>query len=82
MLLQCRSEHTLPVTSIHVGAGQANALAVTCSLDRSCKIWSLAQGKACHGDSGPYVVHILLAIAGLVMLAAWLWYTASAGVQS
>lgn len=42
----CRSEHTLPVTSIHVGLGQANAIAVTASLDRSCKIWSLAQGKA------------------------------------
>ena len=43
--MQCRSEHTLPVTSIHVGAGQANALAITSSLDRSCKIWGLAQGE-------------------------------------
>ena len=33
------------MTSIHVGAGQANALAITSSLDRSCKIWSLAQGE-------------------------------------
>ena len=47
MTRACRSEHTLPVTSIHVGAGQANAIAVTASLDRSCKIWSLAQGKQC-----------------------------------
>lgn len=43
--MQRRSEHTLPVTSIHAGAGQANALAVTSSLDRSCKIWGLAHGR-------------------------------------
>ena len=44
-LMQCRSEHTLPVTCIHIGAGQVNALAITSSLDRSCKIWGLAQGE-------------------------------------
>lgn len=51
------SEHTLPVTSIHVGAGQANALAVTCSLDRSCKIWSLAQGVLLRSLTFPSAIH-------------------------
>ncbi|KAL3153211.1 hypothetical protein ABBQ38_011961 [Trebouxia sp. C0009 RCD-2024] len=51
------SEHTLPVTSIHAGAGQANALAVTASLDRSCKIWSLAQGVLLRTLTFPSAIH-------------------------
>lgn len=51
------SEHTLPVTSIHVGAGQANAIAVTASLDRSCKIWSLAQGTLLRSLTFPAPIH-------------------------
>lgn len=38
------SQHTLPVTDIHVGAGQLNAIAITASLDRTCRVWSIAQG--------------------------------------
>ncbi|KAL0027630.1 hypothetical protein WJX79_003997 [Trebouxia sp. C0005] len=51
------SEHTLPVTSIHVGAGQANAIAITASLDRSCKIWSLAQGILLRSLTFPASIH-------------------------
>lgn len=51
------SEHTLPVTSIHVGAGQANAIAVTASLDRSCKIWSLAQGTLLRSLTFPAAIY-------------------------
>jgi WD40 repeat protein len=40
----CRSEHTLPVTSIHLGCGEGSALLATASLDRSVKLWSLATG--------------------------------------
>lgn len=44
-LLLCRSSHTLPVTSIYVGSGGAGAVVVTTSLDRSCKIHRLSDGK-------------------------------------
>eukprot|EP00899_Mesostigma_viride_P016319 jgi/Mesvir1/24689/Mv21978-RA.1 len=37
------SEHTLPVTDLWWGSGGSNGLLVSCSLDRTCKMWSLAQ---------------------------------------
>lgn len=39
-----RSEHTLAVTSVLLGMGEVNAIAVTASLDRSAKIWQIATG--------------------------------------
>jgi hypothetical protein len=42
-MLWGRSEHTLPITGLYCGMG-ANPIVVTASLDRSCKVWSLAQG--------------------------------------
>jgi pre-rRNA-processing protein IPI3 len=38
------SDHTLPVTGLFVGAGGANAIVATSSLDHSCHIYSLGQG--------------------------------------
>ncbi|GAX86274.1 hypothetical protein CEUSTIGMA_g13686.t1 [Chlamydomonas eustigma] len=38
------SDHTLPVTSIHVGSGEATAIVATCSLDRTAKIHRLSDG--------------------------------------
>lgn len=43
LIFLCRSAHTLPITSLYCGMG-ANPIVVTASLDRSCRIWSLAQG--------------------------------------
>ena len=40
----CRSQHTLPVTSICIGSGATNVILASVSLDRTCKLWSLAQG--------------------------------------
>ncbi|XP_046843725.1 WD repeat-containing protein 18-like [Xenia sp. Carnegie-2017] len=39
------SEHSLPITSIHVGRGGKHANVVTSSLDHTCKLWSLSSGK-------------------------------------
>ncbi|KAF6262097.1 quinon protein alcohol dehydrogenase-like superfamily [Scenedesmus sp. NREL 46B-D3] len=39
------SEHTLPVTCIHLGCGEGSALLATASLDRCVKLWSLATGQ-------------------------------------
>ncbi|KAJ7543431.1 hypothetical protein O6H91_09G038100 [Diphasiastrum complanatum] len=38
------SEHTLPVTGLIPGCGGSSAIIVSCSLDHTCKIWSLALG--------------------------------------
>lgn len=39
-----RSEHTLPVTSILIGQGEASAIVVTSSLDRTVKVHRMADG--------------------------------------
>ena len=38
------SEHTLPVTALLCGAGAADPFVASASIDRTCKIYSLAQG--------------------------------------
>ncbi|XP_024515322.1 protein ROOT INITIATION DEFECTIVE 3 [Selaginella moellendorffii] len=38
------SDHTLPVTGLLAGSGGSSAIIVSCSLDHTCKIWSLALG--------------------------------------
>lgn len=38
------SEHSLPVTAILCGAGAADPYVASVSIDRTCKIYSLAQG--------------------------------------
>jgi pre-rRNA-processing protein IPI3 len=38
------SDHTLPVTGLLAGSGGSSAIVVSCSLDHTCKIWSLALG--------------------------------------
>lgn len=47
MIAGCRSDHTLPVTSIHCGRG-VSPVVVTTSLDQTCKIYSLADGALQH----------------------------------
>ena len=43
MIARRRSDHTLPVTSIHCGRG-VSPVVITTSLDQTCKIYSLADG--------------------------------------
>lgn len=38
------SEHTLPVAALLCGAGAADPFVASVSIDRTCKIYSLAQG--------------------------------------
>jgi len=38
------SDHTLPVTGLLAGSGGPSAVVISCSLDHTCKIWSLALG--------------------------------------
>lgn len=54
-LLPMRSftEHALPVTSLHVGRGGANARIFTSSLDRTCKVWSLVSAQSLFSVSCP-----------------------------
>ena len=49
------SEHTLPVTALLCGAGAADPFVASVSIDRTCKIYSLAQGAAPEGlcSNGP-----------------------------
>ncbi|KAI3841707.1 hypothetical protein MKX03_006851 [Papaver bracteatum] len=39
------SEHTLKVTDIVTGHGGCNAIIISSSEDRTCKVWSLSKGK-------------------------------------
>jgi hypothetical protein len=41
-----RSDHTLPISDIAVGAGDCNALVVTASHDRSCKVGGIGSRSA------------------------------------
>ncbi|CAL8463828.1 g3362 [Coccomyxa elongata] len=58
--LQSWSEHTLPITSLYCGMG-ANPIVVTVSLDRSCKVWSLAQGNLLGSITFPVSLHSVTA---------------------
>ncbi len=39
----CRSQHTLPITSIHCGRTM-DPVVVTTSLDQRCNVYSMAKG--------------------------------------
>ncbi|XP_060077616.1 WD repeat-containing protein 18-like [Ylistrum balloti] len=39
------SQHSLPITDIHVGFGGSRARVVSSSLDQSCRIWDLVSGE-------------------------------------
>lgn len=42
--LYTRSAHTLPITALAVGAGDADALVCSTARDAHVKLWSMAQG--------------------------------------
>lgn len=50
------SEHTLPVTDVVTGYGGCNAIIVSASQDRTCKVWSLATGKLLRNIVFPSII--------------------------
>lgn len=57
------TEHALPVTGLHVGRGGVNARIYTASLDRTCKVWSLASAQSLFSVSCPSHVNACAADA-------------------
>lgn len=50
------SEHTLRVTDIATGYGGCNAIIVSASEDRTCKVWSLSKGKLLRDIVFPSII--------------------------
>ncbi|GAB4845533.1 hypothetical protein Ancab_038938 [Ancistrocladus abbreviatus] len=50
------SEHTLPVTDVVTGYGGSNAIIVSASEDRTCKVWSLSKGRLLRSIVFPCVI--------------------------
>ncbi|MCL7040226.1 hypothetical protein MKW94_027208, partial [Papaver nudicaule] len=51
------SEHTLRVTDIVTGHGGCNAIIISSSQDRTCKVWSLSKGKLLRTIDFPSVIN-------------------------
>ncbi|KAL2329772.1 hypothetical protein Fmac_017353 [Flemingia macrophylla] len=51
------SEHTLPVTDVVIGNGGCNAIIVSSSEDRTCKVWSLSTGTLLRNVVFPSVIN-------------------------
>ncbi|CAA2985027.1 ROOT INITIATION DEFECTIVE 3 [Olea europaea subsp. europaea] len=49
-------EHTLKVTDIKIGYGGCNAIIVSASEDRTCKVWSLSTGKLLRNIVFPSII--------------------------
>ncbi|KAL0017412.1 hypothetical protein SO802_004481 [Lithocarpus litseifolius] len=54
------SEHTLRVTDIVVGYGGSNAIIVSASVDRTCKVWSLSKGKLLRNIVFPSIIDAIV----------------------
>ncbi|KAK4348826.1 hypothetical protein RND71_031581 [Anisodus tanguticus] len=50
------SEHSLKVTDVVIGYGGANAIVVSASEDRTCKVWSLSRGKMLRNIVFPSII--------------------------
>ncbi|XP_060199419.1 protein ROOT INITIATION DEFECTIVE 3 [Lycium barbarum] len=50
------SEHSLKVTDVVIGYGGANAIIVSASEDRTCKVWSLSKGKLLRNIVFPSII--------------------------
>ncbi|KAG1674968.1 hypothetical protein FOA52_014763 [Chlamydomonas sp. UWO 241] len=64
------SEHTLPVTSLCVGSGEASCLVVTASLDRTVKVHSMADGRLLRSAALPAALNCVVMDAGEATLFA------------
>ncbi|KAK7340711.1 hypothetical protein VNO77_21421 [Canavalia gladiata] len=50
------SEHTLRVTDVVIGYGGCNAIIVSASEDRTCKVWSLSRGNLLRNIVFPSII--------------------------
>ncbi|KAL5705073.1 hypothetical protein ACHQM5_023419 [Ranunculus cassubicifolius] len=50
------SEHTLRVTDLITGYGGCNALIISSSEDRTCKVWSMSKGKLLRTINFPSII--------------------------
>ncbi|GAB2285246.1 hypothetical protein Dimus_019698 [Dionaea muscipula] len=50
------AEHTLKVTDVAVGYGGSNALIISASEDRTCKVWSLSKGRILRDIVFPCII--------------------------
>ncbi|KAL3679821.1 hypothetical protein R1sor_022777 [Riccia sorocarpa] len=64
------SDHTLPVTGLLAGSGGSSAIVVSCSLDHTCKIWSLALGTLLRSIVFPTALHAVVLDPGEYALYA------------
>ncbi|XP_073126614.1 protein ROOT INITIATION DEFECTIVE 3 [Henckelia pumila] len=53
-------EHSLKVTAIKIGHGGCNAIVVSASEDRTCKVWSLYEGKLLRDIVFPSVIDAIV----------------------
>lgn len=53
------SEHALPVTDIVTGYGGCNAIIISASQDRTCKVWSLARGTLLRNIVFPSMIYAI-----------------------
>ncbi|PKA57327.1 Guanine nucleotide-binding protein subunit beta-like protein B [Apostasia shenzhenica] len=70
MYLYSFSEHALPVTSIVSTRGFGNANFISSSEDRTCKIWSLSEGKLLQTITFPSTVHAIAMNPGKLKIYA------------
>lgn len=64
------SDHTLPVTGLVSGSGGSSAIVVSCSLDHTCKIWSLALGTLLRSIVFPTALNAIVLDPGEYALYA------------
>ncbi|KAH9606021.1 hypothetical protein KSS87_021038 [Heliosperma pusillum] len=57
-------QHTSPVTDVKSGHGGSNAVIVSASEDRTCKIWSLATGRLLRNIIFPSAINAIALDAG------------------
>ncbi|GKV10243.1 hypothetical protein SLEP1_g21636 [Rubroshorea leprosula] len=53
------TEHSLPVTDIVTGYGGCNAILVSASKDRTCKVWSLSEGRLLRNIVFPSEIDVI-----------------------
>ncbi|KAJ4966810.1 hypothetical protein NE237_018659 [Protea cynaroides] len=54
------NEHTLRVTDVVSGHGGCNAIIVSASEDRTCKVWSLSKGKLLRSIEFPSIIDAIV----------------------
>ncbi|CAI9278752.1 unnamed protein product [Lactuca saligna] len=63
--------HTLPVTDIVTGYGGSNAIILSASLDRTCKVWSLTRGTLLRNIVFPSIIDAVALDPGEHVFLCW-----------